>query len=239
MTHRFRVTLASLALFTLQGACASLSTLESARVNEKSTLAIETVVLDKSYAERQTQEVDPEAEQPRYTNSEPRIEPLSIAIVGRSPGEDGQKRSQVEYSISSAGNVMVGFKYQFLDFGPLAASAGLKLGTDIISFLDFLTDEDDESDHDENDIWKKRIQVVLPLIVSVHPMEGFDVYLSGRAQWLGAEAGYHKLLVGTAGTCIGTRFGVCAEAGRYYSGNTDFDGYFGAFSFRMETGSEE
>ena len=241
MTHRFRVTLASLVLFTLQGACASLSTLESARTVKHQTFSVETVVLGQGYTQPATTAASNEADENEEQSdqaSRPRIQPISVALVGRDSSED-IKNGQVEFSLSSAGNLTFGFKYQFIDLGPLAASAGFKLGTDLISFIDFLTDEEDESDDDEFDLWKKQVQVALPLIISIHPLPGFDLYASGRAQWLGSAAGYHKLLVGTAGACFGKTLGFCAEAGRFYSSNTEFDGYYGAFSVKFESEPSE
>ena len=238
MPARLNFALLTLAIFCLQGACASMSTLESARTVKGETFSVETVVLNKSYTQPQATPEATDEEMQADQAASPRIQPISVSLVGRDSSEEIEN-GQVEFSISSAGNLMFGFKYQFIDLGPFAASAGFKLGTDIISFIDFLTDDEGESDDDEFDVWKKQVQVALPLIVSIHPLPGVDIYTSGRAQWLGSEAGYHQLLVGTAGACIGKTFGVCAEAGRFYSGNTEFDGYFGAFSVRFQPESTE
>ena len=238
MTPRFTISLLTLAIFCLQGACASMSTLESARTVKRGTFSVETVVLNESYTQPQTTPEATDEEMQADRASSPRIQPISVSLVGRDSSEEIEN-GQVEFSISSAGNLMFGFKYQFIDLGPFAASAGFKLGTDVISFIDFLTDDEGESDDDEFDLWKKQVQVALPLIISIHPLPGFDLYASGRAQWLGSAAGYHKLLVGTAGACFGKTLGFCAEAGRFYSSNTEFDGYYGAFSVKFESEPSE
>ena len=228
-----------LALFLSQGACASISTLESARVVDDDTFAVETVILDRGYAEarkaeRVTQESiesETDAPHPFIDESTPRIEPLSIALVARM-GNKEELPIQTALSVSSAGTVMFGAKYQLIDAGPLAASAGFKIGSDVISLIDFFTDDPDEGDDDENDVWKKQVQFAIPLIVSLHPFDGLDIYSAGRIQWLGTTGGYHKLLVGAAGACIGTRFGICAEIGQFVSIGTGFDGYYGGFSLK-------
>ena len=73
----------------------------------------------------------------------------------------------------------------------------------------------------------------MPVIASLHPFEGLDIYSAARVQWLGTAQGYHKLVVGTAGTCVGTDYSVCVEAGKYASIGTDFDGYYGGFSLKL------
>ena len=53
--------------------------------------------------------------------------------------------------------------------GPFAASVGFKIGSDVISLIDFFTDDPDEGDDDENDVWKKQVQFAMPVIASLHP----------------------------------------------------------------------
>ena len=74
--------------FSQPGACASISTLD-ARVVDDDTFAVETVILDRGYAEARKAERVPQDEsetdapQPFIDESTPRIEPLSIALVAR------------------------------------------------------------------------------------------------------------------------------------------------------------
>ena len=232
--------LSMLALFLSQGACASISTLESARVVEGASFAVETVILDQGYAEAKEAErvaqegitLEEDGSRPFIDESTPRIEPVSVALVVRG-GKPGKIPMQTELAISSAGTLMFGVKSQLVDVGPFAASIGFKMGTDLISFLDILTDDPDEDDDDPDDVWKKRVQFAMPVIASLHPFEGLDLYAAARVQWLGTAQGYHKLVVGTAGTCVGTDYSVCVEAGKYASIGTDFDGYYGGFSLKL------
>ena len=229
--------LSMLAFFLSQGACASISTLE-ARVVEGASFAVETVILDQGYAEAKEAERVAQEDTLEEDGSgllsmiHTRIEPVSVALVVRG-GKPGEIPMQTELAISSAGTLIFGVKSQLVDVGPFAASVGFKMGTDFISFLDILTDGPDEGDDDPDDVWKKRVQFAMPVIASLHPFEGLDLYAAARVQWLGTAQGYHKLVVGTAGTCVGTDYSVCVEAGKYASIGTDFDGYYGGFSLKL------
>ena len=85
------------------------STLESARVVDDDTFAVETVILDRGYAEARESrasaaersiESETDAPQPFIDESTPRIEPLSIALVARM-GNKERASIQTERSVSS------------------------------------------------------------------------------------------------------------------------------------------
>ncbi len=209
-------------------ACSAMTTLESARVVERPTVSVEASFMDGGYSEP-TDEIDAEPTR--------RILPYNSAIMRREPSDDKETPTQFEFGITSSGLVMAGGKFQWLDLGPLAGSIGFKIGTDIITFVDIIANDDDDT-LTRQDSLKSLFQFGIPAIFSIHPFDGLELYAAGRFQFFSTGEYVHAMTLATAGTCIGTQFGVCGEVTRFESVNTDFDGYMGAVSLKVSFDSD-